>query len=139
MLGTELRLAAPRDQISHSHGSSSSSLTSISLPADGSPRVARPFGLRCLGLVDLLDVILADGLRPAARGDLDPARLQRLGNLALQLDGEQPVVEVGGHDPHVIGEIEALLEGAGRDAPVQDLHALGLGCFWPVTMSVVSC
>ena len=86
-----------------------------------------------------MDGILADGLRRAARGDLDPARLQRLGNLALQLDGQQPVLEVGAHDLHVIGEIEALLEGAGRDAPVQDLHPSGSGCFWPVTNSVFSC
>ena len=45
------------------------------------------FGLGRLGssrlVLDLLGVVLPDGLRPAGR-DLDPARLQSLGDLALQ-------------------------------------------------------
>ena len=59
--------------------------------------------------------------------DLDLARLHRLGHLALQLDVEQAVRELGTDDLDVVGELEAMLEGALRDAAMQVLDAvLGL-------------
>src|SRR5215218_458156 len=84
-----------------------------------------------LGLADLLRLVVLR--RDAGAGtNLDPARTQGLGDLALQLDGEQPVVDARTRDLHVVSQVEALLEGASGNAAVQDLHTLGLGMFLPV-------
>jgi hypothetical protein len=61
---------------------------------------------------------------PGPRLDLDPARPHRLGHLARQLDRQQPVLEPRVLHLDVVGELEAPLERAGRDAAVQVLRAL---------------
>ena len=84
----------------------------------GKPRAAsigpsRWSGSGGLGL-DLGDV--------AGRGavDCDAARLHGLGDLALQLDEEQPVLEARALDLDVVGKRELALEVAGRDAAMQE-------------------
>src|SRR3954454_4392490 len=82
------------------------------------PRVASSGGLR-LGLAAL------DHARPAGgSADLDLPGLHRLRHLTLQIDLEQPVVQAGAADLDVVGELEAVLEGALRDAAVQVLDVL---------------
>jgi hypothetical protein len=85
--------AAPGNEIFDSHGILLSMLLTPpsqarSLPA-GSGGVAH-----CLGglhLIDLMHVFLAGRIR-AARGDLDPPRLQSLRHLALELDEQEAVL-----------------------------------------------
>src|SRR3712207_6045568 len=79
-----------------------------------------------LGAPDLLRlVVLLERLSAPGR-DLDPARLQGLGDLTLQFDRKQAILQLRVRDLHVVGEVEALLERAGRDAAVKNLHAFGL-------------
>jgi hypothetical protein len=52
--------------------------------------------------------------------DLDPARLHGLGDLPLQVDDEQAVLEAGALDLDVVGERELALEIARRDAAMQE-------------------
>ena len=97
------------------------------------PRVASSGGLR-LGLGAL------DHARPAGgSADLDLPRLHRLGHLALQVDLEKPVVQAGAADLDVVGELEAVLEGALRDAAVQVLDVLLGLLIWPFTVNMFSC
>ncbi len=50
--------------------------------------------------------------------DLDPAWPHDLRYLAHQVDGQQPVCQVGVGDLDVVSELETLLERAGPDAAV---------------------
>ncbi len=52
-------------------------------------------------------------------GDLDPAGLQRLGDLAHQVDMQHPVAMRGAGDADMVGQSEAAFEGAGGDAAMQ--------------------
>src|SRR5690348_7386062 len=58
------------------------------------------------------------------RGDLDPARPQRLGHLPLQLDGQQAIDKIGASHLDVVGKLEATREGAARYAAIQELAFL---------------
>ena len=49
----------------------------------------------------------------------DAPRLHRLGQLALQGDAQQAILEARGLHLHEIGKLEAPLEGAGGDTAVQ--------------------
>src|SRR4029079_13535198 len=62
------------------------------------------------------------------RLDGDHAGLLLLRDLALQLDGEQAVGELGALDLDVVGELEAALEVAAGDATVEELLLLGGRC-----------
>ena len=65
--------------------------------------------------------MLGDGdLLRLSGADLDLARLCRLGNLTDQIDMQHAVVEARADDLDVVGEAEAPLEGAPRDAAVQE-------------------
>ncbi|MHC2288712.1 hypothetical protein ACVIJW_004582 [Bradyrhizobium barranii subsp. barranii] len=66
-----------------------------------------------LGL-DLGDVAEGDAV------DGDAPRLLRLGDLPLQVDDEQAVLEAGALDLDVIGKGELALEVARRDAAMQE-------------------
>src|SRR5215207_3890957 len=122
---------APGDQIFYRHFRLSFGLTSISAPAGLYPRVSgdlRFCGSGRPGFADLLDVVvLRDWIRRAAGRDLDPARLQGVRHLALQIDGQEAVGDARARDLDVIGEVETLPEAAGRDAAVEILRAFGLG------------
>jgi hypothetical protein len=81
----------------------------------------------CAGLLDLLaTVILRDRSRAGGR-NVDTPRLQRFRNLALQLNSEQAVLQIGRGDLHVVSEIKGLLESSCSDTPVKDLNALWVG------------
>src|SRR3546814_10785268 len=54
----------------------------------------------------------------------DLVRLHRLGHFAHQVDGQQAVAQVGAVDAHEIGELEAALEGACRNAAIEQLAFL---------------
>src|SRR3546814_213866 len=56
--------------------------------------------------------------------DRDLVRLHRLGHFAHQVDGQQAVAQVGAVDAHEIGELEAALEGACRNAAIEQLAFL---------------
>ena len=56
-----------------------------------------------------MDVVLASG---ATRRDLDPAWLESLGYLALEVDGQKAVLQVRGRDFDVIGKVEGLPKAA---------------------------
>jgi len=71
-------------------------------------------------VLDLL-LRLARTERRGAELNRNPPRLQLFRNLALQLNGEQAILQVGLGHLHEVGEVEALLEGAGRNAAMQDL------------------
>src|SRR4051812_16600908 len=58
------------------------------------------------------------------RLDLDRPGLLLLGDLALQLDGQQAVGELRADDLHMVGELEAALEVASGDAAVEVFLAL---------------
>src|SRR3954465_800998 len=75
--------------------------------------------LRGLGVFDGLGLAAGSGRR-----NLDAARLERFRHFPLQVDRQQAVVEVRARHLDVIGEIEALLESAGRDAAMQVLRAV---------------
>src|SRR5712691_11428186 len=62
-----------------------------------------------------------------AVADGNGARLQALGHVAHEVDMEQAVLELGALDLDVVGELEAPLERARRDAAVQELAPLLLG------------
>jgi len=57
--------------------------------------------------------------RSLAAGDLDPARLQRLGHLAHEIDMQQTVGMGGLGHAHVVGQMEPTVEGTGRDPAMQ--------------------
>jgi hypothetical protein len=59
-----------------------------------------------------------------AAGDLDRPRLHRLGDLADQLDMEEAVIEAGADHLDRLGELEAALEGAARNAAVEVLAGI---------------
>src|SRR5262249_11646652 len=67
-----------------------------------------------------------DHLR-ARVADRDAARLHRLGDLAHEIDVQQPVLERGAPDLDVLGELEHALERARRDALVEHLALLLVG------------
>src|SRR5215207_4563578 len=71
----------------------------------------------------LVPLDLPCALGRAADGDLDPPRPHRLGHLALQLDNQQAVLEAGALHLHEVGEVEAPLEAARRQAAVEVLAA----------------
>src|SRR5262249_51369382 len=56
--------------------------------------------------------------------DRDLARLLRLGNLAHELDVQEPVLEGRTLDLDVVGKLEDALERARRDAPIEDVAAV---------------
>src|SRR5438876_531503 len=66
--------------------------------------------------------------RPCAVGDadLDLARLQRLGDHSLELHVEETVLEARALHLDEVGELEAPLEGAARDAAVERAGLVGL-------------
>jgi hypothetical protein len=70
---------------------------------------------------DLLGRRLELFLASRATADLDLARLHRLGDDALQRDGEQAVLEIGRSDLDEIRQLEAALEPTRGDAAVQIL------------------
>src|SRR4051812_40366837 len=51
--------------------------------------------------------------------DRDLARLHFFGQLALELDGQEAVLQLGPRHLHVVGELEAALEPAGGDAAIE--------------------
>ena len=66
-------------------------------------------------------------LRDVARrgaADGNPTRRHRLGDLTLQINDEQPVLEARALDFDVVGERELPFEITGRDAAVQEGLAL---------------
>src|SRR5260370_34764786 len=64
--------------------------------------------------------LLIDHPRGAvAAGDLDLARLHRLGDLTHEIDMEQTIGEARAGDLDMVGELEMALEGASRDAAMQ--------------------
>src|SRR5688500_2185968 len=64
-----------------------------------------------------------------AVADRDLARLLRLGDLAHEVDVQEPVRELGARDLDIVGKLEAALEGAGRDALIEHLAGLLAGLF----------
>src|SRR5690606_2713301 len=58
-------------------------------------------------------------LRNRASSDLDPARLERFGQLPLQVDGEQAVAHAGAGHQDIIREIELALKTAGGDTAME--------------------
>src|SRR4051794_30014745 len=120
--------AAGRSRISAARGTPTATRKSPSggqKPAPRGEAAQRALKRRALCHLTLLERGHV-ALRNAARTgpDLDAAGLQRLRHLALQLDGQEPVLEARADDLQVLGEIEALAEGPARDPPVQDLGAL---------------
>src|SRR6187402_1326597 len=84
-------------------------------------RAPRPCGARRSSGGSLVEQ-LADAVPGAgARFDVDAARLHRLRDLTLELDGEQPVSQPRPDHLHMLGKLEAALERAGRDAAVEIL------------------
>ena len=75
-----------------------------------------------------------------AVADGDLARLLRLGDLAHEVDVQEAVLEVRAGHLDVVGELEAALEGAGRDALIEHLalRSRAFSCFSPRTVSVFS-
>src|SRR5439155_18942129 len=63
-----------------------------------------------------------DGLAPFRdrRADLNHTGLQPLRYLALEVDGQQPVLHVSTPDFDMVGELEAALESARCDAAVEE-------------------
>jgi len=57
-----------------------------------------------------------------ATADRDAARLERFGNDALQADMQKPVLEVRALHYDVVGEHEATLESAARNATIEQLR-----------------
>src|SRR5690349_3964789 len=56
-----------------------------------------------------------------ACADLDPARLHRLGNLALEFDAQETMFQRGARHFDEVGQIELTAEGALGDAAVQEV------------------
>jgi hypothetical protein len=81
----------------------------------------------CRGL-DLAHVV------GACTVDRDASQLHGLGDFALKVDDEEAVLEARSLDLNVIGERELALEGAGRDAVMEEglffLIALPASEFW---------
>src|SRR5262245_55773961 len=89
-----------------------------SAPASrGAPHQSRGDRLRGLLGVDHLG-------RTAA--DRNLARLRRLGNLALEVDVQEAVLQARALDLDMVGELEAPLERAGRDALVEHVAVLAV-------------
>ena len=84
-----------------------------------------------LGDLELFDLAVGraagrlDGLVAGLAHDLDATGPHRLGNLAHEVDVQHAVLEVGTLHLDVVGEAELPTEGAGRDALVQELRAVG--------------
>src|SRR6266700_1605567 len=55
------------------------------------------------------------------RGDRDLARLQLLGDVALEVDEEQAVLQRGAFDLDMVGELEAALKGPRGNAAIEQL------------------
>src|ERR1700754_1961096 len=72
-----------------------------------------------------LPLLLGDGALCGIRLDANRARFLLLRDLALELNRQQAVRELRGHDLHVVGELEVTLEAAARDATIEIL-LLGL-------------
>src|SRR5918996_3840149 len=70
--------------------------------------------------------LAVDHARLLPRTDLDLLRLLGLGHLAHQLDVQEAVGEAGAGHPDVVGELEAMLEGAPADAAMQVDGVVGL-------------
>lgn len=87
----------------------------LSKPLTGMPSGGPLLGLGLLGL---------DLRQRFAGSDGDAARLQLFGKLALQIYGEQTIHEARADDLHVVGKLEASLEGAGGNTAVQVLPIL---------------
>src|SRR5580700_3991736 len=83
----------------------------------GAPKLhpVRPSGGE-LGRLDLQDF--------AGTRDRDRPRLHGLWDLAHQVDVQEPVLEAGTLDLHVVGELEATFEVPGGDALVEHVAAL---------------
>src|SRR3712207_4733504 len=80
-----------------------------------------------LGSQETLSRLLGfDGLR-AVRGNRDELRLLGLGDLAHEVEMEQAVLEGRTHHLHAVGQLEAPVEAAGRDALVENVN-LALFC-----------
>ena len=62
------------------------------------------------GLFFGLDLALCDIWSGRSAADLDPARLHLFGNLALEFDRQQAVLQLSASDLHVVGQLEAALE-----------------------------
>jgi hypothetical protein len=72
-----------------------------------------------LGRLDLQEL--------AGACDRDRPRLHGLGNLAHELDVQEPVLQARALDLDIVGELEATLEGSRGDALVEHLAGLFLG------------
>ena len=70
-------------------------------------------------------------------GNRDPARLHGFRNIAQQIDMQQAVLQRGGGDFHMVGELEAALEGALGNAAIEEfaLFAFSSSAFSPLTVS----
>ena len=65
-------------------------------------------------------LLASTGLIQRTSRDIDPTRRsRRLG--PLQVDGQEPVVEVGAHDLHSVSQHESALELSRGDAAMQEL------------------
>ena len=84
-------------------------------PVSLDPR--RPAYAACCRRLDGFD-------RLAALVDRDGARLLRFGDLAHQIDVEQPVLADRAGRDHMVGKLETALEGARRDALIEDVALL---------------
>src|SRR5690349_12780063 len=60
----------------------------------------------------------------SSTADLNPARPHCLGYLALELDREQTIGEIGARHLYMVGQLEAALEGAAGDTAMQHLALL---------------
>src|SRR5688572_30283819 len=69
-------------------------------------------------------LLLGDRARRGLGLDRDRPRLLLLGQLALQVDGEQAVLQLGAGHADVVGQLEAALEVARADAAIEVLGAL---------------
>jgi hypothetical protein len=84
-----------------------------------SPREPKPGQAAFHSLTNRLAlVVLSDGDASVLRGDINPPGLECFRHLALQIDNQQAVLQGGAGDLHMIGQIEGLLEGTGRDPAV---------------------
>src|SRR4029453_10809153 len=84
-------------------------------PRWDAPSINRRAALGRLLLLDRLAVAIAGVL------DRDGARLHGFWNLAAQRNVEQPVVQLRTLDLHIVGKLEAALEGTLGDALMQEL------------------
>jgi hypothetical protein len=57
------------------------------------------------------------------RRNLDPTGLEGLRHLALEFNDQEPMLKGGARHLDVLGQVEGLPEGPGRDAAMQNLGA----------------